>query len=185
MLYNKQLLPLVTIKKVSVFKNNKFSYGVDFSLSRFSQETSEDFKNQIKNITDKLKIVFVVLHSETERYLAGFQSDALRHKALMEFKRDHSSFVKEISFTDFIQKSDSNTLNTAGSTTHQIQEFTGTEIIETEALSPRVENNINNVSSKKHQAIADIVPVHYEIKVNDNTIAILYKDNACHNYHLQ
>ena len=145
MLYNKQLLPLVTIKKVSVFKNNKFSYGVDFSLSRFSQETSEDFKNQIKNITDKLKIVFVVLHSETERYLAGFQSDALRHKALMEFKRDHSSFVKEISFTDFIQKSDSNTLNTAGSTTHQIQEFTGTEIIETEALSPRVENNINNV----------------------------------------
>ena len=46
------------------------------------------------------------------------------------------------------------------------------------------ENNINNVSSKKHQAIADIVPVHYEIKVNDNTIAILYKDNACHNYNL-
>ena len=43
---------------------------------------------------------------------------------------------------------------------------------------------IENVTSKKHNEIGDIIPVHYEVKVGNDTIAILYKDNACHNYNL-
>jgi hypothetical protein len=39
-----------------------------------------------------------------------------------------------------------------------------------------------NVSSIKHEAIGELVPIHIEIRVSDETIAFIYEAFACHNY---
>jgi hypothetical protein len=45
-----------------------------------------------------------------------------------------------------------------------------------------VENNINNCIIIKHNKIGEIIPEHYEIKVEKNTVAFIYKPIACHSY---
>lgn len=44
--------------------------------------------------------------------------------------------------------------------------------------------NIKNVSIDKKSAIGEIIPLHYEIKVDDEAIVFLYKSIACHNYNI-
>jgi hypothetical protein len=44
------------------------------------------------------------------------------------------------------------------------------------------DNNRNNVEVKEHKAIGEVIPKHYEIIVNDETIAFVYEPIACHNY---
>ena len=44
--------------------------------------------------------------------------------------------------------------------------------------------NINNVNIIKREAVGEIVPEHYEIKVGEDTIAFIYKPIACHSYNV-
>jgi hypothetical protein len=44
--------------------------------------------------------------------------------------------------------------------------------------------NINNVKIVKHEAIGEIIPVHYEILIGKDTIAFIYEPIACHNYNM-
>lgn len=43
-------------------------------------------------------------------------------------------------------------------------------------------NGIKNVKIFRHEPIGEIIPLHYEIKVNKDTIAFIYKPIACHSY---
>jgi len=44
--------------------------------------------------------------------------------------------------------------------------------------------NITNVKIVKHDAIGEIVPVHYEILIGKDTIAFIYEPIACHSYNI-
>jgi len=44
------------------------------------------------------------------------------------------------------------------------------------------DENINNVKIVRHDAIGDIIPLSYEIIVDKDTIAFIYKTIACHSY---
>jgi len=44
--------------------------------------------------------------------------------------------------------------------------------------------NINNVKVIKREPVGEIIPVHYEIIVGDDTVAFIYKPVACHNYNV-
>jgi len=46
------------------------------------------------------------------------------------------------------------------------------------------EIGVDNANIYKHDAIGDIIPVHYEIRIGDDTIAFLYKPVACHSYNV-
>lgn len=43
---------------------------------------------------------------------------------------------------------------------------------------------IENVKIVKHEPVGEIIPVHYEIIVNNDTIAFVYKPIACHSYNV-
>ena len=43
---------------------------------------------------------------------------------------------------------------------------------------------VKKVSHKKHDAIGEIIPLHYEIKVGLETILIIYKPLGCHSYNI-
>ena len=44
------------------------------------------------------------------------------------------------------------------------------------------ENGIKNVKYYKKKGVGEIIPEHYEIKVNNKTVGFIYKTFACHNY---
>ena len=46
------------------------------------------------------------------------------------------------------------------------------------------ENGINKVTYIKRNSIGELIPEHYEIKVNNDTIAFIYKTMSCHNYNI-
>ena len=43
---------------------------------------------------------------------------------------------------------------------------------------------IANVKIIKHNEIGDIIPLHYEIRIGNDTIAFIYKPVACHSYNV-
>jgi hypothetical protein len=43
---------------------------------------------------------------------------------------------------------------------------------------------VNNTKIVKHDPIGEIVPMHYEIKIGNDTIAFIYKPIACHSYNV-
>lgn len=47
-----------------------------------------------------------------------------------------------------------------------------------------VDINVKNVKIVPHKAIGEIIPEHYEILVNKETIAFVYKPIACHSYNV-
>ena len=44
--------------------------------------------------------------------------------------------------------------------------------------------DIKNVKIIKRKSIGEIIPEHYEIKINNDTIAFIYKPIACHSYNI-
>jgi hypothetical protein len=44
--------------------------------------------------------------------------------------------------------------------------------------------DIQNVKIIKHDAIGEVIPEHYEIRVGNDTIAFIYKPVACHSYNV-
>jgi hypothetical protein len=45
-----------------------------------------------------------------------------------------------------------------------------------------MESNIHNVKIVRHEEIGELIPYSVEIKINQETIAFIYKPIACHNY---
>jgi hypothetical protein len=45
-----------------------------------------------------------------------------------------------------------------------------------------IENNINNVKIYKSEGIGEIIAPHYEINIDGDTVAFIYKPLACHSY---
>ena len=43
---------------------------------------------------------------------------------------------------------------------------------------------IKNVSIKKHNPVGEIIPEHYEIKINKDSICFIYKTIGCHSYNI-
>jgi len=43
---------------------------------------------------------------------------------------------------------------------------------------------IKNAKIKKHDPVGEIVPLHYELKIGNDTIAFIYKPIACHSYNI-
>jgi len=41
---------------------------------------------------------------------------------------------------------------------------------------------ITEIKIVKHKPVGEIIPLHYEIKINMDTIAFIYKPNACHSF---
>jgi hypothetical protein len=57
--------------------------------------------------------------------------------------------------------------------------------ITAEIIKERLKDvNIKNVSILKRQAVGEIVPEHYEIKVGNDSIAFIYKPIGCHSYNV-
>ena len=46
------------------------------------------------------------------------------------------------------------------------------------------DKGITNVKIIKREPIGEIIPLHYEIQVGSDTIAFIYKPNACHSYNV-
>ena len=46
------------------------------------------------------------------------------------------------------------------------------------------ENDINDFDIVRHNKIGEIIPEHYEIKIENNTVAFIYKPIACHSYNI-
>lgn len=44
------------------------------------------------------------------------------------------------------------------------------------------DNDIKNVSIIEHEEVGEIIPKHFELKVNGQSIAFIYKPLACHSY---
>ena len=44
------------------------------------------------------------------------------------------------------------------------------------------QHGFDNVKIVKHTAIGEVIPVHYEIKIENETVAFIYQPLACHNY---
>jgi hypothetical protein len=44
------------------------------------------------------------------------------------------------------------------------------------------DQGVQNVRRKRHEAIGDIIPVHYEIQVEAYSVAFIYEPIACHSY---
>jgi len=44
------------------------------------------------------------------------------------------------------------------------------------------ESNIKNVSIKKHSNVGEIISTHYEVKIDNDTIAFVYEPLSCHSY---
>jgi hypothetical protein len=45
-----------------------------------------------------------------------------------------------------------------------------------------LENGFSNVNIIKHEQIGEIIPMHYEIRINKEIIAFIYEPIACHSY---
>ena len=45
-----------------------------------------------------------------------------------------------------------------------------------------ISNNIKNIEIKYHNAIGEIIPEHYELIIDDNSLLYIYKTIACHSY---
>jgi hypothetical protein len=43
---------------------------------------------------------------------------------------------------------------------------------------------ITNTKIKKHEPVGEIVPLHYEVSIGNDTIAFIYKPIACHSYNI-
>ena len=43
---------------------------------------------------------------------------------------------------------------------------------------------VKNVKIIKHEAIGEVVPLHYEVRIGNDTICFLYKPVACHSYNV-
>jgi hypothetical protein len=43
---------------------------------------------------------------------------------------------------------------------------------------------INNIKIIKREAVGDVIPIHYEIKVGNDSIAFIYQPIACHSYNV-
>ena len=43
---------------------------------------------------------------------------------------------------------------------------------------------ITNVTIKKHESFADLIPIHYELKVGKDSVAFIYEPIACHSYNV-
>jgi len=44
--------------------------------------------------------------------------------------------------------------------------------------------HIDNVKIIKHEAIGEMIPIHYEIKIGKDSVAFIYKPIACHSYNI-
>ena len=60
---------------------------------------------------------------------------------------------------------------------------------ETEKTAELAKNNLETmgctrVSIHKYEPIGEIVPMHYEIRVDKDTVAFIYQPNACHSYNV-
>ena len=47
-----------------------------------------------------------------------------------------------------------------------------------------IANNYDNVIVNKHENIDEFIPVHFEVKINNDTIAFIYQTIACYSYNL-
>lgn len=45
-----------------------------------------------------------------------------------------------------------------------------------------IENGYTNITFKKHKGLSEIIPYHVEVRVKDDTIAIIYNAMHCHSY---
>jgi hypothetical protein len=43
-------------------------------------------------------------------------------------------------------------------------------------------NGVQKIEVIEHEEIGEIIPLHFEIRVNDNSVAFVYKTMACHSY---
>jgi hypothetical protein len=46
------------------------------------------------------------------------------------------------------------------------------------------DEGIKNVTVHKKEPVGEIIPIHYEIKVGENTVAFIYKPIGCHSYNI-
>ena len=74
---------------------------------------------------------------------------------------------------------------------HQLKEIPDFDVLfeEPEILAEILKENLKNVGLnkiivRKHKAIGELVPINYEIIVNKETIAFIYKPIACHSYNI-
>ena len=47
-----------------------------------------------------------------------------------------------------------------------------------------IQNNFQNIKILKAKQLGEIIPTHYEIRVNDDTIAFIYQTIGCHSYNI-
>ena len=73
----------------------------------------------------------------------------------------------------------------------KLQKFADFDVLSTEPentaeiVKERIRDlNIKNIKIIKREPIGEIVPLHYEIKIGNDTIAFIYKPIACHSYNI-
>lgn len=74
---------------------------------------------------------------------------------------------------------------------HKLQNFADFDVLSNEPnvtaeiVKERLnEAGVKNVIILKHKPVGEIIPVHYEIKIEKDSIAFIYKPIACHSYNI-
>ena len=49
-------------------------------------------------------------------------------------------------------------------------------------MKEELKKYFQNISIVHHSNIGENIPLHYEIKINNNSIVFIYKTEACYNY---
>ena len=145
MIFNRQIFPMLKIDKINIFKNNKYSFGIEYSINQLSTQSESKVREMLEFVENRIQIVFVVLHSDTESYLSQFQNNNIRHKTLKEFKVKNKHFVKEVSLGDFVRKSELSKIKSKGSNIERLMKFSGLDLIEIPPFTEQQEKMIKDM----------------------------------------
>ena len=119
--------------------------------------TSYNFDKEFKGIDDKEKL-FTIIRSIAQKkklvFLGGY-SLSLYSKYNKNFKSNNTPDFDLLSNEPF-----------------EVAKF----------MKEELKKYFENISIVHHSNIGENIPVHYEIKINNNSIVFIYKTEACYNY---
>ena len=122
-----------------------------------------EFQREMKNNSDETKIYDNVRNTLVNQGVVFFGGYAISLYSQYMPKKIRHKFEKIADF-DVLSK---DPITTAEIVKERLKEF-----------------GIKNVKIIKREPVGEVVPEHYEIRVNDDTIAFIYKPIACHSYNI-
>lgn len=144
MLYNRQRLPLVDIKKVKVFNKESYSFEIEYCLKEIITKSLSDYRTELKE-RKNINIVFIIMTSEMEVHLPGLQNSSLRPAALTQIKRDYPQYVRERRMSELSTESQITKIDPLRQSIEKIATTTSKELVTLPQLSQKSIEDITNI----------------------------------------